>query len=55
MNTPRLQEGDVLDEGEAKQVSPEWWEYSSTVEGRIEAIAWDLADNQTKEILIIDT
>ena len=44
-------EGKVLEEGEANQVDTIWWDYVSTTEGTIEAVAWDLAENQTKMVL----
>ena len=43
--------GDILEAGEASQVDPIWWEFPSTAEGTIEAVAWDLAENKTKAVL----
>jgi hypothetical protein len=43
--------GEILEAGEASQVDPMWWEFPSTVEGTVVAIAWDLAENKTKAIL----
>ena len=44
-------EGEVLEEGDASQAVSDWWEYASTMEGTIEAVAWDLAGNETKAVL----
>jgi hypothetical protein len=44
-------DGKVLEQGEARQVDSDWWEYVSNVEGTIQATAWDLAGNQMKSIL----
>ena len=45
------EERNVLEEGEAEQRESGWWEYSSSMEGTIEVIAWDLAGNRTKSVL----
>jgi hypothetical protein len=44
-------DGKVLEQGEARQVEPEWWEYGPNAGGTIEATAWDLAGNRTKAVL----
>jgi len=44
-------EGEVLEAGEANQVNDVWWEFLSTMEGTVEAVAWDLAENKTKTVL----
>jgi len=48
-------EGNVLEEGQAEQVDPardpERWEYHSDVQGRVEAIARDMAGNKTAAVL----
>jgi hypothetical protein len=43
--------GNVLEQGEARQVELEWWEYVPNARGTIEATAWDLAGNRTKAVL----
>jgi hypothetical protein len=49
------EEGNVLEEGDARQLAPSrsgWWEYVSQVEGKtVVAEAWDLAGNVTKLVL----
>jgi hypothetical protein len=44
-------DGKTLEEGVAAQANPEWWEYGSTVDGTVEAIAWDLAGNKVEAIM----
>ena len=44
-------EGTPLDEGQATQVSPDWWEYPSGAEGAVEVMARDLAGNRTVAVL----
>jgi hypothetical protein len=36
-------EGKVLEQGQAEQVNPLYWEYAPSAEGTVEASAWDLA------------
>lgn len=43
--------GEVVEAGEASQIDPMWWEFPSTAEGAVEAVAWDLAQNKTKVVL----
>ena len=48
-------DGNVLDEGQAIQTDsenePERWEYQSDTQGRMEAIARDLAGNETRAVM----
>ena len=44
-------DGKALEEGMAAQVDSEWWEYSSGVDGTVEATAWDLAENKVTAVL----
>ena len=43
--------GNVLEQGEARQVDADWWEYLANTQGTIEATAWDLAGNRTEAVL----
>lgn len=43
--------GNTLEQGQATQVNPLYWEYAASAEGRVEASAWDLAGNRTVEVL----
>ena len=43
--------GEILEAGEASQVDPMWWEFPMIAEGKVEAVAWDLAGNKTKAVL----
>jgi len=45
------EEGYILEQGEAKQVGLDWWEYAGSVQGIVDAVAWDLAGNRTKFVL----
>jgi hypothetical protein len=44
--------GTILEQGQAAQPDPihdpQRWEYAAQAEGRVEASAWDLAENQTQ-------
>jgi hypothetical protein len=44
-------DGKTLEEGVAIQVDSGWWEYSSSVDGRVEATTWDLAGNEVTAVL----
>lgn len=44
-------DGIVLDQGEAEQLNASWWEFASTTDGTVVAIAWDLAGNEVKATL----
>lgn len=41
----------TLEEGVAAQADSGWWEYASTMDGTVEATAWDLAGNEVKSVL----
>jgi len=40
-------DGNVLEQGQAEQANPLFWEYATSAEGTVEASAWDLAGNVT--------
>jgi hypothetical protein len=42
------EEGKMLEQGQAVQVDGSWWEYGTTIEGRVTVEAWDLPGNVTK-------
>jgi hypothetical protein len=44
-------QGNILEQGQAGQVNPLYWEYAASAEGTVEASAWDLAGNRTVAIL----
>jgi hypothetical protein len=43
--------GNTLEEAAATQVDSGWWEYGSSVDGTVEAVAWDLAGNEVMAVL----
>jgi len=44
-------EGNVLEQGQAEQANPLYWEYATGAQGAVEASAWDLAGNVTVAVL----
>ena len=44
-------DGNVIEKGEAVKVDERWWEYAASVDGKVEAEVWDLAENVVREIL----
>jgi hypothetical protein len=44
-------EGNTLEQGQAVQMDPLYWEYVASAEGTVEASAWDMAGNQTVKVL----
>ena len=43
--------GNTLEQGQAGQIDPLYWEYIASAEGTVEASAWDIAGNRTVKVL----